>query len=56
MSIETLRNEIRGIEIEIQTLKAQPGHMSKETLEELHACFERKWELEKQIKLVTKAA
>ena len=56
MSIETLRAEIRGIETEIQTLKKQPGHMTKKTLEEIHACFHRKWELEKQIKLVTKAA
>ena len=54
MSIETLRNEIRGIEQEIQELNKLPH--SLEVFEARNACFERKWELERQIKLVTKAA
>ena len=50
MSIESIRAEIRGIESEIETLKDQP--MTKELLEEIHECFARKWELEKQVKAV----
>ena len=50
MSIESIRAEIRGIESEIAALQDQP--MTKELLEEIHECFARKWELEKQVKAV----
>ena len=50
MSIETIRAEIRGIEQEIQILQDEP--MTQESLEAIHECFERKWELEKQVKAV----
>lgn len=49
MSIESLRNEIRGIEQEILILKQL--EMTQEILKELHVCYERKWEIEAQIKL-----
>ena len=54
MTIESIRKEIRGVESEIKTLKEKP--MTKALLEELHECFARKWELEKKVKLIDRAA
>jgi len=54
VNIEEVRKQIRGIESEIKTLKEKP--MNKAVLEELHECFELKWQLEKQVKMFDRVA